>query len=177
MSCLTQWYHPALPVSHQQHSNSFSGISSKYLPTVPIMALLSVCRFLISRTWPETSPTSSSYHPPGTLTLTAPYSSLRTPPSCSPSAFVLVRLRRFFHLSIPILQDQLENHLPMEIFSEAPRTTPCLRIHAPSSVVITAPKKCTSIFFFFLISLPSEPVNSSKIRSTFSFLKTSGIVL
>lgn len=150
MSYLMQWNHPALPVSHQQHSNSFSVISSKNLPTVPTMALLSMCKFLISRTWPETSPTSSSYHSPGTLTLTAPYSSLRTPLSCSPSAFVLVRLKCFFHLSIRTLQDQLKNHLPMEIFPEAPTTNHTLsKIHAPSSVVITAPKKCTSIFFFY----------------------------
>ena len=52
--------------------------------------LLSMCRFLISSMWPETSPTAPSHHLIGTLTLHAPYCSLRTPPSCLPSAFVLV---------------------------------------------------------------------------------------
>lgn len=54
---------------------------------------LACANSLISMTRPKTSPTSSSHHPTGTLTLITPYSSLRTPQSCSPPASALACLK------------------------------------------------------------------------------------
>lgn len=54
---------------------------------------LACANFLISKTQPKTSPTSSSHHPTGTLILITPFSSLRTPQSCSPPASALACLK------------------------------------------------------------------------------------
>lgn len=50
------------------------------------MALLGTYWCLISMTWSETSPTSSSHHPSGILTLTVPHGFQKMSQSCSPPA-------------------------------------------------------------------------------------------
>lgn len=90
----------------------------------PSVALLSMCRFLISMTWPETSPTSSSHHPTGTLTnctLQFPEDTTILFTSClctSPPEM------SFSMWQISMLQDQPKNHLLMEAFLEAPLPVP-----------------------------------------------------